>query len=146
MYSIGKNIGILNRQFNIFLNRELAGTELNATEFMYIGYLYQNDGISQDDLAKEFLVDKAAITRTLKNMEEKGFVKRIKSESDGRERHIYLTDKAHRYEGLAESIQKKYIGAAGNLLNKKKQQEIESTVSFMVDLIKSINMNLAETR
>lgn len=37
MYSIGKNIGILNRRFNIFLNRELAGAGLNATEFMYIG-------------------------------------------------------------------------------------------------------------
>jgi len=72
MYSIGKSIGILNRQFNIFLNRELAGTELNATEFMYIGHLYQNDCIMQDELAKEFLVDRAAITRILKNMEEKG--------------------------------------------------------------------------
>ncbi len=72
MYSIGKSIGILNRQFNIFLNREFAGTELNATEFMYIGYLYQNDGIMQDELAKEFLVDRAAITRILNNMEEKG--------------------------------------------------------------------------
>lgn len=37
MYSIGKNIGILNCWFNIFLNRELAGAGLNATEFMYIG-------------------------------------------------------------------------------------------------------------
>ena len=37
MYSIGKNIGILNRQFNFFLSRELVGAGLNATEFMYIG-------------------------------------------------------------------------------------------------------------
>lgn len=37
MYSIGKNIGILNCQFNIFLNREFEGVGLNATEFMYIG-------------------------------------------------------------------------------------------------------------
>ena len=52
MYSIGKNIGILNCWFNIFLNRELAGVGLNATEFMYIGQLYQNDGIMQDELAE----------------------------------------------------------------------------------------------
>lgn len=146
LHSIGENIGILNRQFNIFLNRELAGTELNATEFMYIGYLYQNDGIAQDDLARKFLVDKAAITRTLKNMEKKGFIRRVKSEEDGRERHIYLTDKACGYEKLAESIQKKYIGAAGDLLSEQKQRELEATVSFMVDLIKTINLNLAETR
>lgn len=142
MYSIGKNIGILNRQFNIFLNRELAGTELNATEFMYIGYLYQNDGIMQDELAKEFLVDRAAITRTLKNMEEKGFIERVRSKEDGRERRIYLTEKACGYEKLAESIQKKYISAAGDLLDGQKSRKIEDTVSFMVSLIKKINQNL----
>lgn len=144
MYSIGKNIGILNRQFNIFLNRELAGTGLNATEFMYIGYLYQNNGIMQDELAREFLVDRAAITRTLKNMEEKGFVDRVRSKEDGRERWIYLTEKAHSYEKLAESIQEKYIRAAGNLLDGQRQREIEDTVSFMVSLIKRINHNLEE--
>lgn len=144
MYSIGKNIGILNRQFNIFLNRELAGTGLNATEFMYIGYLYQNDGIMQDELAREFLVDRAAITRTLKNMEEKGFVDRVRSREDGRERRIYLTEKACSYEKLAESIQEKYIHAAGDLLDGQRQREIEDTVSFMVSLIRGINQNLEE--
>lgn len=144
MYSIGKNIGILNRQFNIFLNRELAGTGLNATEFMYIGYLYQNNGIMQDELAKEFLVDRAAITRTLKNMEEKGFVDRVRSKEDGRERRIYLTEKARSYEKLAESIQEKYIHAAGDLLDGRRQREIEDTVSFMVSLIRRINQNLEE--
>ena len=144
MYSIGKNIGILNRQFNIFLNRELAGTELNATEFMYIGYLYQHDGIMQDELAREFWVDRAAITRTLKNMEEKGFVERVRSKKDGRQRRIYLTEKACGYEKLAESIQEKYISAAGDLLDGQKQQEIEDTVSFMVSLIRKINRNLEE--
>lgn len=144
MYSIGKNIGILNRQFNIFLNRELAGTGLNATEFMYIGYLYQNNGIMQDELAREFFVDRAAITRTLKNMEEKGFVDRVRSKEDGRERRIYLTEKAHSYEKLAESIQEKYIRAAGDLLDGQRQREIEDTVSFMVSLIRRINQNLEE--
>ncbi|HCT91509.1 MAG TPA: MarR family transcriptional regulator [Lachnospiraceae bacterium] len=144
MCSIGKNIGILNRQFNIFLNRELAGTGLNATEFMYIGYLYQNNGIMQDELAREFLVDRAAITRTLKNMEEKGFVDRVRSKEDGRERRIYLTEKARSYEKLAESIQKKYIRAAGDLLDGQRQREIEDTVSFMVSLIRRINQNLEE--
>ena len=144
MYSIGKNIGILNRQFNIFLNRELAGTGLNATEFMYIGYLYQNNGIMQDELAREFLVDRAAITRTLKNMEEKGFVDRVRSKEDGRERRIYLTEKARSYEKLAESIQEKYICAAGDLLDGHRQREIEDTVSFMVSLIRRINQNLEE--
>lgn len=141
MYSIGKNIGILNRQFNIFINNELKGKNINATEFMYIGYLYENDGITQDELAKEFFVDKAAITRTLKNMETKGFVRREKSDADGRERRIYLTDKANDYQELAEQIQKKYINMAGEKLTAKKQIEIENTVSYMVDLIKTINQN-----
>lgn len=69
---------------------------------------------------------------------------RVRSREDGRERRIYLTEKARGYEKLAESIQKKYIEAAGDMLDGQKQQEIEETVSFMVGMIKNINQNLKE--
>ena len=58
--------------------------------------------------------------------------------------NIYLTEKARSYEKLAESIQEKYIHAAGDLLDGQRQREIEDTVSFMVSLIRRINQNLEE--
>ena len=60
MNTIGKNINILYRQFNLFLNHELSGVELNSTDLMYLGTLFIEDGVTQDDLAKDFCVDEPA--------------------------------------------------------------------------------------
>ena len=69
MNTIGKNLSIIYRQFTVFLNRELADSELTATELMYIGSLYDQDGVTQDDLAREFCIDKAATARTIQTLE-----------------------------------------------------------------------------
>ncbi len=144
MYSIGKNIGILDRQFNVYLNHELKSTDITAAEFMYIGFLYQKDGITQDELAKEFLVDRAAVTRTLQRMEEKGFITRQVCTDDKRGRRVYLTEKAFQYEKKAEEIQLRFVHAVGKDLSEEKQKEIEDTLTFMAELIKGLNMEALE--
>ncbi|MCX4341700.1 MAG: MarR family transcriptional regulator [Lachnospiraceae bacterium] len=52
---------------------------ISATELLYLSSLYKKDGISQDDLAQEYSVDKAAVTRTLQLMEKRNllFAKQI---------------------------------------------------------------------
>lgn len=37
---------------------------------LYLSSLYEKDGITQDDLAQEYSVDKAAVTRTVQLMEK----------------------------------------------------------------------------
>lgn len=71
MDEIGKNISILYRQLNLFLNHELEGTDITATELMYLASLYEKDGVTQDDLVQEYCIDKAATARTIQGMEKK---------------------------------------------------------------------------
>lgn len=52
--------------------------------------LLQNDGITQDELIKIVSVDKAVTARTLKSLEENGFVLRVQDEKDRRQKRIYL--------------------------------------------------------
>ncbi len=94
MKNIAQDFGIIFRQLNIFLNRELEGTEISASETMYLGFLYQHDGVTQDDLVKAFSVDKAAVARTVQAMEEKGFIIRKSDSNDKRAKRVCLTDKA----------------------------------------------------
>ena len=98
MNTIGKNLSIIYRQFTVFLNRELADSELTATELMYIGSLYDQDGVTQDDLAREFCIDKAATARTIQTLESKGILLRKVDENDRRAKRIYLTPKAEKYK------------------------------------------------
>lgn len=67
---IGKQISILFRQLNLYFNHELSEISISATELLYLSSLYEKDGIIQDDLAQEYSVDKAAVTRTVQLMEK----------------------------------------------------------------------------
>lgn len=54
--SVGKNISILYRQFNVFLNHELENSELNAQELMYLGFLYEKDAYHKIRLQVSFVL------------------------------------------------------------------------------------------
>jgi|GEM_PF-135977 len=108
MNTIGKNISILFRQLNLFLNRELADTDLTATELMYLGSLFAGDGVTQDELAREHCIDKAATARTIQGMEKKGYVVRKTDPSDKRAKRVYLTEKAQLYRAKIEEVRKKW--------------------------------------
>lgn len=106
---IGKNIGILCRQLNVFLNRELASYDVSASEIMYLGVLFVKDGMRQEELAAEFSVDKAAVTRAVGNLEDKGLVIRRSVEGDKRAKEVYLTSEAMRYKDVLLGIQEKWF-------------------------------------
>lgn len=139
MNTIGKNINILYRQFNLFLNHELSGVELNSTDLMYLGTLFIEDGVTQDDLAKDFCVDKAATTRSMQNLEKKGIIIRKPDESDRRAKRVYLTDKAYKYKPLMESIQKKWMKICNTPMNDEEVIQFEKNLEIITEHVKLIN-------
>lgn len=139
MNTIGKNINILYRQFNLFLNHELSGVELNSTDLMYLGTLFIEDGVTQDDLAKDFCVDKAATARSMQNLEKKGIIIRKPDESDRRAKRVYLTDKAYKYKPLMESIQKKWMKICNTPMNDEEVIQFEKNLEIITEHVKLIN-------
>lgn len=139
MNTIGKNINILCRQFNLFLNHELSGVELNSTDLMYLGTLFIEDGVTQDDLAKDFCVDKAATARSMQNLEKKGIIIRKPDESDRRAKRVYLTDKAYKYKPLMESIQKKWMKICNTPMNDEEVIQFEKNLEIITEHVKLIN-------
>ena len=139
MNTIGKNINILYRQFNLFLNHELSGVELNSTDLMYLGTLFMEDGVTQDDLAKDFCVDKAATARSMQNLEKKGIIIRKPDESDRRAKRVYLTDKAYKYKPLMESIQKKWMKICNTPMNDEEVIQFEKNLEIITEHVKLIN-------
>ena len=108
---LGKQISILCRQLNLFLNRELTDISISATELLYLGSLYMKDGLAQEELAREHAVDKAAVARTLRLMEKKGLILRQTAAGDKRSKEIYLTAKAKAAEQRLRAVQTQWIHA-----------------------------------
>lgn len=55
--------------------------------------LYDNDGLSQKELAKKLNLKPATITVMIKRLEKSGFIKRTSDENDQRISRIHLTEK-----------------------------------------------------
>lgn len=91
-------ISVTHRQFQMYMNRQLKAHALNASEFMYLQVLYgESEGMSQEQLAQELHLDNAAVTRSVRNLEEKGFVYRERDKSNHRMKRVFLSNKGEEF-------------------------------------------------
>lgn len=137
--NIGKNIGILCRQMNLFLNHELEEYDISATEIMYLGSLFIKDGISQEELVKEFCMDKAAVARTIGALENKELITRLCSEEDKRSKKVFLTEKALSYKDVLTSIQDKWYREVLGNSNHEEMSIFAGMLERISDNMRKIN-------
>lgn len=143
---IGKQISILFRQLNLYFNRELSGISISATELLYLSSLYTKDGISQDDLAQEYSVDKAAVTRTLQLMEKKELIIRKTDSADKRAKKLFLTDKAKSLEMELREIQTKWVCAMTKGMEQETINNFSKQIDTMVERAKELNQKERENQ
>ncbi len=139
MDEIRKNISIIYRQINLFLNHELEETGISAMELMYLSSLYQKDGVTQDDLAQEYCIDKAATARAIQGMEKKGLITRRTSSTDNRAKIVCLTQKANTYMAPVQEIQQKWIDEVQKDLTEEELKTFTLVLSVIAQKAKRIN-------
>ncbi len=93
--TIGKFIGRLSRRAHFFLTKELAeqNCDIAPGEIMFLMHLYNNSVARQDELSQTFNIDKGNITKSIKKLEDRGFLYKVKDSQDRRAYNIYLTEK-----------------------------------------------------
>ena len=133
MFAIGRNILILSRRFNNFLSAELRDDDLTATELMYLSVLFDKDGQTQEELAQALDIDKAATTRTIRQMEARGIVVRKEDENDKRAKRVFLTDQARPYLDRIKQIQQHWIKSAHAAFTKEESNQVDSILQRLVD-------------
>ena len=63
-------------RFNDFWKEILDQYDLNQTEFLLLGVVYDNPGLSQQEIVKVVGADKSIVSRNLKRLEKKNLVQR----------------------------------------------------------------------
>ncbi|MGL5244606.1 MAG: MarR family winged helix-turn-helix transcriptional regulator [Sarcina sp.] len=122
---LGKYISMLYRQGRAFLTKEFNSIGIGSGQYLFLLQLYKEDGITQEELSETLLIDKGTTARAIRKLEEEGFVRRIKNESDKRSNKIYLTEKA-----------KKNKQSVFNILNKWEDILIKDLTSEETDIVK----------
>lgn len=132
----GKWIAVIHRKTQIYWNRELKEYGISASEFPLLFEVYQREGITQDELSLMLALDKAAVTRTIQSLTEKGIVERRKDADDHRCNRIFLTEKGR---ALQEPINKARVQLSNRLMNQMSQEERQEFLHLLKMAIRSID-------
>ncbi len=98
---------------------------------MFLLQLYKQDGISQEELSEKLSIDKGTTARSIKKLEEEGFLIRVKDENDKRAYKIYLTDKSKENRDNVYNVLKDWESVIA-------QNITEEERSTLVDILKKV--------
>jgi DNA-binding MarR family transcriptional regulator len=132
---IGRNISILYRNENQFLDQKLKPYNLNKVQAEIILYLYNNDGINQKTLNNFFMFNKATITKITTHLENHNYLMKVISKNDQRERNLFLTKKGNNIFPIIINTLKQREDILLKGINNKELEILKRLLSQMVDNI-----------
>jgi DNA-binding MarR family transcriptional regulator len=109
---------ILNGKVSAAINRKLyrnfrqGGLEITPEQWTVLIYLWEQDGVTQQELCNATFKDKPSMTRLIDNMERQHLVVRISDKTDRRTNRIYLTKDGKELEEKARLIANKTLREA----------------------------------
>lgn len=89
-----KWIALAHRHYLMYLNRRLAPWGLSGSQYLFILNICRQPGLTQDKLPDIIHINKSNVTRTLAQLERRGFIRREVHPQDRRTAAVFPTQKA----------------------------------------------------
>lgn len=130
---------ILNGKVSAAINRKLyrnfrqGGLEITPEQWTVLIFLWEQDGVTQQELCNATFKDKPSMTRLIDNMERQHLVVRISDKKDRRTNLIHLTKNGKELEDKARLIANQTLMEALKGINAKELhigQEVLRKVFF----------------
>ena len=136
---IGKWIAKLYKDHDQFVDDLLCDFDLNHSEGNLLVYLYKDgDGVSQKTIKENLAVDKATISRSIRSLIDKNYLKKERSLEDGRINLIYLTDKALKIKDEIREIYQKWFN---KFLGDISEEEARQVIKTLKTMYKKVNQD-----
>ncbi|MCE5169830.1 MarR family transcriptional regulator [Paenibacillus profundus] len=137
-----KYIGVMVHRADLKLNnyyqKVVNPFDITVDQWEILVVLWEQEGITQKELAERLYKDQTNIARMLFKLEKKGFIHRVIHETDRRSLRVYLTSKGREIEDeiLAPSIEayKKTIEG----LTEEEVETFRRTLSIMYNNVKDL--------
>lgn len=133
--SLGHKISIIHRYTEIYLTEALKDFNLHGSGQTRIVMTLANleEGISQDELARILLVDKATISRMIRPMINNGVIERKTNPSDKRAYIINLTEKTRMDVPRIRKITRKWTKILGQDLSSDELEGLFDTLDTLMN-------------
>lgn len=139
--SIMRMITVLYRKSQSCLNIALNKYNLTTAEQPIFTALQRHDGAAQEKLSSLISVDKAAVARAVKSLEEKGYVRRVQDEHDKRQNRVFLTDRGKEYWPKIKQELGRFNGLLTQNIDKNSLDIIYNALLKMEENAVNLSMN-----
>jgi DNA-binding MarR family transcriptional regulator len=134
---LGLLVSMIHRTRMMYLNDKMSDLDISAGQFPFILILSEEEGITQEEMAAHFHIDKGTVARALKKLEDNEYLFR-KIDSENRRRYlIYLTEKGRKSVPQIINIDNEW---EDNLCSKFSEVEYEK----LFDILKILAVNSLE--
>ncbi|WP_102028896.1 MarR family winged helix-turn-helix transcriptional regulator [Salirhabdus sp. Marseille-P4669] len=110
---------------------EKVHKELTTDQFGTLRYLYQNESCTSSDIANEFAIGKSAVTAQINRLVDRGFIERVRDESDRRVVFLHLTEEGKQ---LVEKGNEKLYEVLGDVLSHFEKEEVTNIIEKLEKL------------
>jgi DNA-binding MarR family transcriptional regulator len=96
--------------------------------------LFEEDGLRIGELARRARLSKQTLTTMVRRLESDGLVARQSDPADGRAQLVFLTDRARRFQPVAESALSALDQLVAECLGERRQHALVSALALLADL------------
>ena len=136
--NLSRLISILHNQKNSYMNVQLKEIGLSHGQAIALKIIYEENNIKQEDLNKRLQIDKSAVTRILKTLEDKQLIIKETSQEDKRNHILSLTSNGKMVYPQIKNVIKETTEVMLKDINQNQQLLLEK-------LLLKMKMNLEDT-
>lgn len=142
---VSKWVSIIYRQFQIYFNQQMKEEDLTSSEYMFLLVLYCENNLSQDALSSRLYIDKAATARSLKALEEKGYLTRTQDITDKRIKRVNITEKGVSVKSKIMSVLDNWNAMVTEDLTPTEVHSLSINLEKLTTKIRQLNIEYKET-
>lgn len=123
--------GVYYRKIQIYMKKAFKQLGISFDEGIVLQYVLHNPGTTQDSIADSLVLDTAAVARSLKSLEQKGYLTRVIDENNQRRKLVTISPPG---EALALRINGAMQAWDSAVLSDYDESEAERIISGMRSL------------
>ena len=136
---VGKLIAMIARGYAIYINHNIEEYKISATQLHLLYEISCNADINQEQISLRCNINKGAVARSIKKLEDRGFVERHVDENNRRQNKVSITPKGRQTLEKASEILDRWedeVIVPEGYIEKELLQQILKEIA-----IKTIEMN-----
>ena len=139
---LGLIVSMIHRTRMMYLNDRVGDMDMTPGQFPFIMVLSNEEGITQEELAAHFHIDKGTVARALRKLEDKNYLFRKVDSKNRRRYFIYLTDKGKRTVPKITNIEQEWENSICSKFSEEEYSRLFEILKILaINSLEKVNRN-----